>query len=94
MLTKRLFLLIPMSWLILTAPAAAAEDGLDVHEDYYRGFAHGAYYGLMLAGVDYHVAWCMKVELEYEAAGMGTGADFQRKMEALLDKCRKENSDE
>lgn len=88
-------------WTLLTIPVtlglslfAAAEPGLEVHDDYYRGFAHGAYYGLMLAGVDYHVAWCMKAELEHEAESMGTGADFQRKLEALLDKCRQQNSDE
>ena len=79
------------AWLSLTTFATATNEGLNVHDDYYRGFAHGAYYGLMLGGVEYHVAWCMKVELEYEAAGMGTGAEFQRKMESILDKCRKEN---
>lgn len=74
-------------------PLICAEgDALDVHEDYYRGFAQGAYYGLMLAGEDYHVAWCMKAELEHEARGMGTGVDFQRTMESLLDKCRQDNS--
>ena len=70
-------------------PFVTAEDsGLNVHQDYYRGFAQGAYYGPMLAEEDYDVAWCMKVELEYEAKGMGTGADFHRTMEALLEKCR------
>ena len=82
-----------VTWLSLSTIATAADEGLNVHDDYYRGFAHGAYYGLMLGGVDYHVAWCMKVELEYEAESMGTGAEFQRKMESMLDKCRKENSD-
>ncbi|MDX1516615.1 MAG: hypothetical protein R3288_07240 [Woeseiaceae bacterium] len=78
--------------LLLVSFATATGDDLDVHEDYYRGFAHGAYYGLMLAGVDYHVAWCMKAELQHEAAAMGTGAEFQRKLEALLDSCQKETS--
>lgn len=73
--------------LLLSVLPAAGSDGFDFHEDYYRGFAHGAYYGLMLAGVDYHVAWCMKAELEYEAASMGTGADFQQKLESLLAAC-------
>lgn len=91
MLTLRRLLLLIMVGLAPITLATAEDDGFDVHEDYYRGFAHGAYYGLMLAGVDYHVAWCMKAELEYEASDMGTGADFQRKMESLLDKCRKEN---
>ena len=82
-----------LAWLSVSTFATATNGGLNVHEDYYRGFAHGAYYGLMLEGVDYHVAWCMKVELEYEADAMGTGADFQRKLESMLNKCREENSD-
>ena len=63
---------------ILVAVAAAAvlsltcrsvaQAGLDVHEDYYKGFSQGAYYGLMLAGEDYHVAWCMRGELDNVAA--------------------------
>ncbi len=80
--------------LALSVLPAAGSDGLDVHDDYYRGFAHGAYYGLLLAGVDYHVAWCMKAELEYEAAAMGAGAEFQQKLESLLATCRDENSAE
>ena len=80
--------------LALSVLPAAGSDGLDVHDDYYRGFAHGAYYGLLLAGVDYHVAWCMKAELEYEAAAMGTGAEFQHKMESLLATCRDDSGAE
>lgn len=68
---------------------SVAQAGLDVHEDYYAGFSQGAYYGLMLAGEDYHVAWCMRGELEVEARGMGTGADFQKTMERLLAECRR-----
>jgi len=64
------------------------DDAPEFHADYYLGFSHGAYYGLMLAGVDYHVAWCMKGELEYEAANLGTGAEFQQAMEGILTKCR------
>lgn len=93
MLNGQRILLAIVAFLSLSTFATATNKGLEVHEDYYRGFAHGAYYGLMLAEVDYHVAWCMKVELEYEAEGMGAGADFQRKMEAMLQKCREENSD-
>lgn len=63
---------------------------LDVHEDYYAGFAQGAYYGLLLAGEDYDVAWCMRGELAVEAKGMGSGVEFQKTMERLLEKCRKE----
>lgn len=94
MLSQWRILLPITAWLVLAALPTSANVGLDVHEDYYRGFAHGTYYGLMLGGVDYHVAWCMKVELEYEAADMGTGEDFQRKMESLLEKCREENTQE
>lgn len=93
MLERRRISLAVMAWLALTTFATAQDSDLDVHDDYYRGFAQGAYYGLMLAGVDYHVAWCMKAELEYEAAGMGTGAAFQQKLEALLETCQRQNSD-
>lgn len=65
-----------------------SEDELKFHPDYYLGFSHGAYYGLMLAGEDYHVAWCMKGELEYEAARLGTGSEFQQAMDSILMKCR------
>jgi hypothetical protein len=74
---------------LLLAWQTGARAELDVHEDYYRGFAQGAYYGLLLAGEDYDVAWCMRGELELEARGMGQGAEFQRTMERLLDGCRK-----
>lgn len=74
----------------LLSPALTADDGLEFHEDYYLGFSQGAYYGLMLAGVDYDVAWCMKSELAFEAAAMGTGGEFQTKIEQMLRDCRKE----
>ena len=73
---------------ILMSRALTADDGLEFHEDYYLGFSQGAYYGLMLGGVDYDVAWCMKSELAYEAAAMGTGGEFQAKMERMLVACR------
>lgn len=73
---------------LLLAWQTAARAQLDVHEDYYRGFSQGAYYGLMLAGESYDVAWCMRGELEVEARAMGQGADFQRTMERLLEQCR------
>jgi hypothetical protein len=72
------------------SPGLIADDGLDFHEDYYLGFSQGAYYGLMLVGVDYDVAWCMKSELAYEAAAMGTGGEFQAKMEQMLADCREQ----
>jgi hypothetical protein len=74
----------------LLSPALTADDGLEFHEDYYLGFSQGAYYGLMLAGVDYDVAWCMKSELAFEGAAMGTGGEFQAKIEQMLIDCREE----
>ena len=75
--------------------AAAADDELlEFHEDYYLGFSQGAYYGLMLAGVDYAIAWCMKSELDYEGAAMGTGGEFQAKLEQLLAECRERHAGE
>jgi hypothetical protein len=61
------------------------------HDDYYEGFAQGVYYGLLLRGEDYEIAWCMKSELGYEARSLGTGGDFQKNIEGLLARCR-ENS--
>lgn len=74
--------------IIMLSPALIANEGLEFHEDYYLGFSQGAYYGLMLAGVDYDVAWCMKSELAYEAAAMGSGGEFQDKIERMLADCR------
>ena len=65
----------------------ARDDALAFHEDYYLGFSQGAYYGLMLAGVDYDVAWCVKGELAYEGGSMGTGGQFQEKMQGIFDTC-------
>jgi hypothetical protein len=73
---------------LLLACQSAARGELDVHEDYYAGFAQGTYYGLMLAGEDYDVAWCMRGELEFEAKGIGHGVEFQKTMERLLAECR------
>ncbi len=85
---KKIFLAIAITML---SPNLTADDGLEFHEDYYLGFAQGAYYGLMLAGVDYAVAWCMKSELAYAAAAMGTGGEFQAKLEKMLAECGEEN---
>ncbi len=74
----------------MLSPTLSADDGLDFHEDYYLGFSQGAYYGLMLAGVDYDVAWCMKSELDYEGAAMGSGGEFQAKIEQMLRDCREQ----
>ena len=77
---------------ILMATALTADDGLEFHDDYYVGFSQGAYYGLMLGGIDYAVAWCMKSELEYEASRMGTGGEFQAKIEQMLVTCHEQYS--
>ena len=77
---KNLSLAAGLILLISLSSALVAEDGLVFHDDYYLGFSQGAYYGLMLAGVDYDVAWCMKSELAYEASAMGSGGEFQEKM--------------
>lgn len=81
-------ILIPAGLCGLTIAQPLARAELDVHEDYYAGFAQGAYYGLLLAGEGYEVAWCMRGELDVEARGMGTGEDFQRTLERLLAACR------
>ncbi len=67
---------------------SAVPGELNVHEDYYAGFSQGAYYGLLLAGEEYEVAWCMRGELVHEAKGMGQGLEFQKTMERLLEDCR------
>lgn len=67
-------------------------DGPPFHDDYYEGFAQGVYYGLLLRGEDYAVAWCMKSELAYEAKALGAGGDFQKKIESLLGQCRENAS--
>lgn len=73
----------------LAGPASAGEDdGLQFHDDYYAGFAQGVYYGLLLRGEDYEVAWCMKSELGYEAKSLGSGEEFQQRIEGLLSHCR------
>ena len=67
-------------------------DGPRFHDDYYEGFAQGVYYGLLLRGEDYEVAWCMKSELGYEAKSLGAGGDFQKKIEELLSRCREKST--
>lgn len=84
---KRMFLVFAI---IMLSPVLIADDGLDFHDDYYLGFSQGAYYGLMLAGVDYDVAWCMKSELDYEGAALGSGGEFQAKIEQMLLDCREQ----
>lgn len=84
---KARLLAIMAVWL---SPGTIAADGPEFHEDYYLGFSQGAYYGLMLAGVDYHVAWCMKSELAHAGAALGAGSEFQAKLEQMLLDCRRD----
>lgn len=73
----------------LSSTAGEVGETPQFHDDYYEGFAQGVYYGLLLRGEDYAVAWCMKAELGYEAKTLGSGGDFQRNIEGLLSRCRK-----
>lgn len=78
--------------ILLVSPwysATADSEIPEFHDDYYEGFAQGVYYGLLLRDEPYEVAWCMKSELGYEAKGLGTGEDFQQKLNGLLASCRK-----
>ena len=63
-------------------------DRLSFHEDYYLGFSQGVYYGLLLAGTEYDIAWCVKGELAYEGDAIGTGSEFQQALETVLRKCQ------
>jgi hypothetical protein len=75
--------------LLMASPALIAQDGpMDFHQDYYLGFSQGVYYGLLLAGTEYDVAWCMKSELAYEAEKLGSGGEFQAKLESIHDGCK------
>lgn len=81
-----------IAFLLLISPALTArDDQLVFHEDYYLGFSQGVYYGLMLAGTEYDVAWCVKAELAYEAASLGSGGEFQDKLDAIYENCRSAN---
>lgn len=76
------------AFFVISPSLIAQDDGLNFHDDYYLGFSQGVYYGLMLAGTEYDVAWCVKSELAYEAANMGSGGEFQAKLEAIHASCR------
>ena len=71
------------------APLARSDTGLEFHDDYYLGFSQGVYYGLMLAGVDYDTAWCVKGELDYVSNDLGIGGAFQETLDATLASCRR-----
>ncbi len=76
----------------VTAIAGDSNEPPRFHDDYYEGFAQGVYYGLLLRGEDYDIAWCMKSELGYEAISLGAGGDFQKNIERLLNRCREHSS--
>jgi hypothetical protein len=71
----------------MLAPLARSDTGLEFHDDYYLGFSQGVYYGLMLGGVDYDTAWCVKGELDYLGKDLGTGGEFQEALDATLASC-------
>ena len=71
-------------------PLARSDTSIDVHADYYLGFSQGMYYGLMLGGVDYDVAWCVKGEVDYLGDALATGSEFQQQMDGMLAGCRDE----
>ena len=73
---------------LVVAPLARSDTSLEFHDDYYLGFSQGMYYGLMLGGVDYDTAWCVKGELDYLAGDLGVGGEFQEKLDSLLDRCK------
>ena len=77
--------------LVLGGAPAAQDETMGFHADYYLGFSHGAFYGLMLTGVEYDVAWCVKGELDFEAEKLGTGSEFQAKMESIYVDCLEKN---
>lgn len=86
---KKLNSAIALAVLLMIPPVLTAQDdGLNFHDDYYLGFSQGVYYGLMLAGTGYDVAWCVKSELAWEAEKMGTGGEFQAKLEAIHKSCQ------
>lgn len=92
-----MYRMVLMACALLACLAADAGDGdrddaPQFHDDYYEGFAQGVYYGLLLRGEDYAIAWCMKSELGYEAKSLGTGGDFQKNIESLLARCREKSS--
>lgn len=75
--------------LLMVSPTLTAQDdGLNLHDDYYFGFSQGVYYGLLLAGTDYDVAWCVKSELAYEAENLGVGGEFQERLKTIHDACK------
>lgn len=78
---------------ILLSPALIADDELNFHADYFLGFSQGAYYGLMLGGVSYDAAWCVKAELAHAAETMGAGAEFQQRLEEIFHACQGDQSD-
>jgi hypothetical protein len=85
---RLLIILVLTSFLVCSPTLIARDDGLSFHEDYYLGFSQGVYYGLMLAGTEYDIAWCVKGELAHEGGAMGTGSEFQQALETVLRNCQ------
>ena len=79
--------------MLVATPLARSDTSLTFHDDYYLGFSQGVYYGLMLGGVDYDTAWCVKGELDYLSSDLGVGGEFQETLEKTLGQCRPENSE-
>jgi len=65
----------------------AQDENPQLAADYFYGFSQGMYYGLMLAGTDYDIAWCVKGEVAYEGEALGSGAEFQEKLERIMREC-------
>ncbi len=80
--------LVLVSFLTCSPTLIARDDGLSFHEDYYLGFSQGVYYGLMLAGTEYDIAWCVKGELAFTGVALGTGSEFQQALETVLRNCQ------
>lgn len=89
-MTLPIRLLVILVVLAMPPTLNAVDGGPNLHEDYYLGFSQGAYYGLMLAGIEYDVAWCVKGELDYEGANLGAGSDFQQNIERIFAACNEQ----
>jgi hypothetical protein len=85
-----LYLLVVLIALIAPVTLHGQDQPPGFHDDYYLGFSQGVYYGLMLGGIEYEVAWCMKSELAHVGQNIGSGGEFQAAMDEILDRCKAE----
>jgi hypothetical protein len=83
-----------MTLALIMAPLARSDTSLEFHDDYYLGFSQGVYYGLMLGGVDYDTAWCVRGELDHVSRELGAGGEFQETLDATLANCRGDGREE